>query len=306
MIVPISISGLSKIYRGKKGKRIQALRELSLQIRGGEVFGFLGPNGAGKSTTIKTLVGLIRPTAGEVRLFGVPVGDPRARGKIGYLPENPAFYDFLTAREYLDFVGKSFGMPPDSIRKESDRVLDMLDLAGASGRPIRQFSKGMVQRLGIAQALVHDPDLYIMDEPMSGLDPIGRALVKEIILDLKGRGKTIFFSTHVTADAERVCDRVGVLVGGVLQEERIVGDLLREGIDGYFCRVRGVSNERIKSFGSVSWFEDAAEIFVTRSHFNAFAKEVVENGGSFDLLEPQRRDMEDYFLSLVRSSEGIK
>jgi ABC-2 type transport system ATP-binding protein len=306
MTAPISISGLSKTYRGKKGKRIQALCELTLQIRCGEVFGFLGPNGAGKSTTIKTLVGLIRPTAGEVRLFGVPVGDPGARRKIGYLPENPAFYDFLTAREYLDFVGKSFGMAPDAIRKEGNRVLDLLDLASAAGRPIRQYSKGMVQRLGLAQALIHDPDLYILDEPMSGLDPIGRALVKEIILDLKGRGKTIFFSTHVTADAERVCDRVGVLVGGVLQEERIVGDLLREGIDGYFCRVCGVGNECLQLFGTASWHEDAAEIFVTRARFNDFAKEVLKNGGSFDLLEPQRRDMEDYFLSLVRSSEGAK
>lgn len=303
--LPISTSELKKTYRGKRGKKVEALRNLSLDVVPGEVFGFLGPNGAGKSTTIKILLGLIRPSEGEARLFGTTVGDPVARRRVGYLPENPAFYDFLTAREYLCFVGKSFSMSPANIHAESERVLELLDLKEAAGRPIRGYSKGMVQRLGIAQTLLHDPDLYILDEPMSGLDPLGRALVKEIILDLKERGKTVFFSTHVTADVEQVCDRIGVIVGGVFQEARVVKELLREGIDGYFCRVAGVARAFLESFGDVHDHDAVCEVFVQRDRFDAFAAVVVGHGGSFDLIEPRRRDVEDYLLNLVRSSGGV-
>lgn len=304
-IAPISITQLQKSYRGKKGKRVEALRELSLTIDSGEVFGFLGPNGAGKSTTIKILMGLLRPTAGDVRLFGAPSELPDSRRRVGYLPENPSFYDFLSAREYLRFVGSSFKMKPDVIREQSDRVLKLLDLETAAGRPIRGFSKGMVQRLGIAQALLHDPDLLIFDEPMSGLDPIGRSLVKDIILDQKKQGKTVFFSTHVTADVERVCDRIGVIVGGVLQEQRVVSELMREGVDGYFCRVRGCSASLFGSLGISAGDDGIVEGFVPRDRFDSFSSELLGSGGSFDLVEPHRRDVEDYFLALVRNAEGV-
>ncbi|MGK2905857.1 MAG: ABC transporter ATP-binding protein [Desulfuromonadales bacterium] len=299
---PISISHLQKSYRGKRGKKVDALRDLSLTIVPGEVFGFLGPNGAGKSTTIKILMGLIRPSAGQARIFGISSEDPAARRKVGFLPENPAFYDFLTAREYLRFVGEAFAMPKAAIRTESERVLELLDLTAAAGRPIRGYSKGMVQRLGIAQTLLHDPDLYILDEPMSGLDPIGRALVKDIILGLKRAGKTVFFSTHVTADAERVCDRIGVIIDGVFQQERVVSELLREGIDGYFCRVRGLAAETLRSFEGVTCGDDICEVFVPRDRYDGFAADLLQSGGSFDLIEPRRRDVEEYFLDLVRSS----
>ena len=301
---PIAISQLQKTYRGKWGKKVEALRDLSLNIVPGEVFGFLGPNGAGKSTTIKILMGLIRPSAGDARIFGVSAGEAAARRRVGFLPENPAFYDFLTAREYLRFVGEAFAMPRATIGKESDRVLELLDLKAAAGRPIRGYSKGMVQRLGIAQTLLHSPDLYILDEPMSGLDPIGRALVKEIIIDLKRQGKTVFFSTHVTADAERVCDRIGVIIGGLFQEERVVGELLREGVDGYFCRVRGISAESFQSYAGTNCSDGVYELFVPRDRFDTFAADLVNSGGSFDLIEPRRRDVEDYFLDLVRSRGG--
>jgi len=302
---PISISGLQKTYRGKRGKKVEALRDLSLAIVPGEVFGFLGPNGAGKSTTIKILMGLIRPSGGDACLFGTSIKVPAARRRVGFLPENPALYDFLTAREYLRFVGTSFSMSPSAVRTESQRVLELLDLTLAADRPIRGFSKGMVQRLGIAQTLLHDPDLYILDEPMSGLDPIGRALVKEIILDLKAQGKTVFFSTHVTADVERVCDRIGIIVGGIFREQRIVSDLLREGVEGYFCRVRGLAASTLDSLGGIDCGEGVCEVFVPRDHYDAFAAELLSSGGSFDLIEPRRRDVEKYFLNLVRnSSEG--
>jgi ABC-2 type transport system ATP-binding protein len=299
---PIRIFQLQKSYRGKRGKIVEALRDLSLTVVPGEVFGFLGPNGAGKSTTIKILMGLIRPSAGEAHILGISVDDPAARRRVGFLPENPAFYDFLTAREYLRFVGESFAMSSAAIRTESERVLELLDLTPAAGRPIRGYSKGMVQRLGIAQALLHNPDLYILDEPMSGLDPIGRALVKEIILDLKKKGKTVFFSTHVTADAERVCDRIGVIIDGLFQEERVVGELLREGIDGYFCRVRGLASEPLRSFNGMVCANGICELFVPRDRYDTFAAELLKSGGSFDLIEPRRRDIEEYFLALVRGT----
>jgi len=300
--LPINISGLHKTYRGKRGKKVEALRDLSLNIISGEVFGFLGPNGAGKSTTIKILMGLIRPSAGDARIFGLSSGDATARRRVGFLPENPAFYDFLTAREYLRFVGEAFAMSSLAIRRESERVLELLDLKAAAGRQIRSYSKGMVQRLGLAQTLLHAPDLYILDEPMSGLDPIGRALVKDIILDLKSQGKTVFFSTHVTADTERVCDRIGVIIGGVFQEERIVAELLRDGIDGYFCRVRGVALETLHELEGITCADGVCEVFVPRKTYDTFAAGLLKNGGSFDLIEPRRRDVEDYFLDLVRSS----
>lgn len=300
--LPIHIANLKKNYRGKRGKMVEALVDLSLDVVPGEVFGFLGPNGAGKSTTIKLLMGLIRPSAGEAYLFGKPAGDPSARKQVGFLPENPAFYDFLSSREYLRLVGRSFGMAREAIRLESDRVLSLLDLTAAADRHIRTYSKGMVQRLGIAQTLLHDPDLYILDEPMSGLDPIGRALVKEIILDLKKAGKTVFFSTHVTADAERVCDRIGVIVDGVFQEERVVDELLREGVDGYLCRVRGLAVETLKTYGGEACGDGLCELFVPRENYDSFASDLLKKGGSFELIEPRRRDVEEYFLNLIRVS----
>jgi len=299
---PIVIEGLSKQFRNKKFKPVHALKGISLSVGQGEIFGFLGPNGAGKSTTIKSLLGLIKPTAGQVKLFGGDSNTETARISVGYLPENPSFYNFLTAYEYLRFVGKAFQMPASEIKEKSAQVLDLLGLEGAANRPIRGYSKGMVQRLGLAQALLHDPDLYILDEPMSGLDPLGRALVKDIILDLKKRGKTVFFSTHVTADIERVCDRVGVIVKGLLLEERNVGELLRDGVDGYHCRVKNLPELAIPTDWVADCGDGLCEVFISRYEFDQFAAAVLNGGGSFDLVEPKRRDVEDFFLSLVKQS----
>lgn len=300
----IVIDKLSKTFRTRKEKEVLALKAISLEIVSGEVFGFLGPNGAGKSTTIKILTGLLRASGGRAEIFGCDVGLVEARRSVGFLPENPAFYDFMTGREYLHYVGRAFGMEPKVLHSESCRVLELMELSAAADRPLRGYSKGMVQRLGLAQTLVHDPDLYILDEPMSGLDPLGRALVKEIILDLKKRGKTVFFSTHVTADVERVCDRVGVIVKGVFQEERVVSELLREGVDGYYCRINGVATETLQRYEVESCGAERCEVFVPRQHFDAFAADILANGGSFALIEPRRRDIEDYFLSLVRKVEA--
>lgn len=293
---------VTKVYRGKKGTKIQALSNLDISVNRGEVFGFLGPNGAGKSTTIKILMGQIRPTAGTASVNGIQVSDPSARKQVGYLQENPAFYDFMTAREYLRFVGTSFGMAKDRIAAQTEKVLDLLELGSAAARPIRGFSKGMVQRLGMAQALLHEPDLYILDEPMSGLDPIGRALVKDIIMELKGNGKTVFFSTHITDDVEAVCDRVGILVAGKLQTINTVKDILERGVEGYCVRM-GVANGGLPS-GYKMIREDAEEreYFVGRENIQEFMSEVVRLGGKIDMIEPRRKNLQTFFLDIVAQS----
>lgn len=282
----LEIRGLSKVYKGKKWQKVEALTGLDLEIAPGEVFGFLGPNGAGKSTTIKTLMGQISPSCGTAKIFGVPVAESAARLKVGYLPENPAFYDFLTAREFLFFVGKAFSMGEDVIASASGRVLRLLELSEAADRPIRGYSKGMVQRLGLAQTLLHDPDLYILDEPMSGLDPIGRALVKGIIRDLKARGKTVFFSTHITADIEVVCDRVGVIVKGRLMVVDHVDNILHRGIEGYSIQVKQVN-------GLVE------EIFVEKDRLKSYMEGIVSADAAIERIEPRRKDMEAFFLDIV-------
>jgi ABC-2 type transport system ATP-binding protein len=300
---PITIEGLTKIYRDRR-RQVVALDRLDLQVESGEVFGFLGPNGAGKSTTIKTLVGLIRATAGTVQLFGTSVTQPAARRRIGFLPENPALYDFLTAREFLTLVGRTFGLGEATLNKETDRVLTLLDLRHAERRPIRGYSKGMVQRLGLAQTLLHDPDLYILDEPMSGLDPLGRALVKQIMLELKKRGKTVFFSTHVTADVEAVCDRVAVIVAGKLHAVNVVSELLEKGILGYDIHLSGCSNDFLSGFEVSVHAGGALEVFVPCKELNPFMAKVSGEGVNIQLMVPRRRNLEQFFLDIVQRESG--
>jgi len=296
---PIEIESLSKSYRGRRGKRVVALKNLSLSVADGEVFGFLGPNGAGKSTTIKSLVGQIRPTAGVARLFGQPTGTADARRRIGYLPENPTFYDFLNAQEYLIMVGRIFGMSTESIRCESERVLALMALTEAARRPIRGYSKGMVQRLGIAQALLHDPDLLIFDEPMSGLDPVGRALVKKIILDLKQQGKTVFFSTHVIADVEAVCDRVGIIAAGQMQAVLNVADVLKSGIEGYSVKASGCSADLFSDYTIFKQEGGWWSTTVPREQYQEFMEYLFANDGQIEFIEPQRRSLEALFLDII-------
>jgi ABC-2 type transport system ATP-binding protein len=295
----IEIENLSVTYRGKRGARVEALKELRLSVAQGEIFGFLGPNGAGKSTTIKALMGLIKPTIGEAKLCGVPISDPRGRGKVGYLPENPSFYDFLTGREYLEFVGRAFAMDQASIARESERVLGLLELTESANRPIRGYSKGMVQRLGLAQALLHDPDLYVLDEPMSGLDPLGRALVKEIIRDLKNRGKTVFFSTHITSDVELVCDRVGIVVGGRLRLEDSVENVLEKGIVGYSVQLKNSSDTVCAGLQVRSKGESVREVYVPVEELTPFLERAVAERCEIMLVEPRRKDLEAFFLEVV-------
>ena len=215
----IEILGLTKDYHvGFLRKRARrSLDNLTLQVEEGEIFGFLGPNGAGKTTTMKLLMGLIFPTAGTARVRGRSIDDVRMHREIGYLPEQPYFYDYLSARELLDYYARFFGFGPAERRERIARSLTRVGLADSADVQLRKFSKGMLQRAGIAQAILHDPQVVFLDEPMSGLDPVGRREVRDIILDLKRQGRTVFFSTHILSDAEMLCDRVAVLVGGKLR-----------------------------------------------------------------------------------------
>ena len=223
----IRTEGLQMEFRvGFMRKRVLALKGLTMEVKKGEVFGFLGPNGAGKTTTIKILMGLVYPTGGAAWLMGRPLGDVAVKRNIGFLPEQPYFYDYLTAAEFMDFYGRLFGIRKKERMARADELLDLVGLSGARDLQLRKFSKGMQQRIGIAQALINDPELVVLDEPMSGLDPIGRKQVRDIILGLKAKGKTIFFSTHILPDVEVICDRVGMLVKGELRAMGTVGELL--------------------------------------------------------------------------------
>jgi ABC-2 type transport system ATP-binding protein len=223
----IEILGLEKTYTVGfwRKKSRYALRPLHLAVEEGEIFGFLGPNGAGKTTTLKLLMGLIFPTAGSARILGMEVDDPRMKAQIGFLPEQPYFYDYLTARELLEYYGQLSGMDPKQRSRKVNEVLQRVGLPDVGGMQLRKFSKGMLQRVGIAQAILHDPKVVFFDEPMSGLDPMGRREVRDLMAQLKHEGKTVFFSTHILSDAEALCDRVGIIHQGELRGVGAVADL---------------------------------------------------------------------------------
>lgn len=210
-------------------KRLRVLDGLTIKVEKSETFGLLGLNGAGKTTTLKLLLGLLRPTTGSVSVFGLPGGDKRALGRVGFLPENPYFYSYLTGVEFLDFAGQIFGLTRAERRQRAFDLLKMVSLTEAANTPIRKYSKGMMQRLGIAQSLINDPEIIFWDEPTSGLDPIGRRDVRMILSGLKGQGKTIFFNSHLLPDVHEICDRVGVLHRGKLAAEEKVSRITQGG-----------------------------------------------------------------------------
>ncbi len=232
----IRIEDLTKDYRvGFWRKRpYRALERLSLEVQSGEIFGFLGPNGAGKTTTLKLLMQLIFPTSGRAEILGRPVGDVSSRQRIGYLPENPYFYDYLTAEELLQYFARLFGFFGADARKRAATLLDRVGIGPEWRRQqLRKYSKGMIQRVGIAQALLNDPEVVFLDEPMSGLDPLGRRDVRSLILELRDQGRTVFFSSHILADAEAMCSRVAVVAGGRLAAAGRVSDILAFQLHGW-------------------------------------------------------------------------
>jgi len=291
-----------------KKRPVRALDDLSLQINQGEIFGFLGPNGAGKSTTIKLLMNLLYPTSGSARILGDPVSSAAMRENIGYLPENPYFYDYLTPTELLTYVGRLFGIGKTELKKRTRALIEDVGLGHAGNRQLRKFSKGMVQRLGIAQALINEPKIVFFDEPMSGLDPLGRMDVRRIILSLKARGVTVFFSSHILPDVEAICDRVAILNRGKLQEAGALADILKAGVKCHEIIVSGDAPDIKDAIGGL-----CEEIHAMGNRFQLRVRDgkavedvfrfVFERNLELISANPVRPSLEEHFKSAIFASE---
>ncbi|MDM7997787.1 MAG: ABC transporter ATP-binding protein [Acidobacteriota bacterium] len=289
-----------------KKRPMRALDALCLEVREGEIFGFLGPNGAGKSTTIKLLMHLLHPTSGTARILGQSVDSVSMHQHIGYLPENPYFYDYLTPRELLTYVGRLFGLRRKDLSNKVEALIEDVGLSRAANLQLRKFSKGMVQRIGIAQALINDPKIVFLDEPMSGLDPLGRMDVRRIIMALKARGVTVFFSSHILPDVEAICDRVAILNRGRLQEQGALEDILKVRIEGHEVILSGWTDSIL---GEIKQWCDEIRPMGDRLHLRVTNKENMERLLAFAFsnklelisLNPIRQSLEDYFQSIVVS-----
>ncbi len=292
--------GLSKSYKvGHIWQRSRpALHGLDLEVRRGEVFGYLGPNGSGKTTTLKLLMGLLHPDAGEIQVLGRPWSDPTWRYRVGYLPEHPYLYDYLTAQEYLDYVGRLFGMTARDRAERGRALLERVALTRVAAVPMRRFSKGMLQRAGIAQALVNDPEFLVLDEPMSGLDPVGRRLVRDLILDQKAAGKTVLFSTHILPDAETLCDRVAVLRGGRLMDVGPLSQILKLDVSHMEVLAAGLDATSLEAPG-LRLRQPLGErwrLEVEERALGGVVRAVEAAGGRILSVQPIRQSLEDYFL----------
>ncbi|MEM9586128.1 MAG: ABC transporter ATP-binding protein [Planctomycetota bacterium] len=280
--VVIETRNLSKVYRDFWGrKKVAALKSLDIEVRQGEIFGLLGPNGSGKSTTIKLILGLLFPTSGRVLVFDKDATETQKNERIGYLPEESYLYKFLTAEETLDFYGRLFDMSGAKRRERVKELISLVGLQGAKTRQLREYSKGMTRRVGLAQALINDPDLILLDEPTTGLDPIGTREMKDLILALRDQGKTVLLCSHQLADVQDVCDRVAILHQGELKELGRVTDLLK---------VQDVTEVH------ASGLSDAAK--------QEIAEVIARHGGDLKSIDNPTATMEDLFLNIVRESEA--
>ncbi|MFQ5877315.1 MAG: ABC transporter ATP-binding protein [Acidobacteriota bacterium] len=298
----LELCGVSKSYRTHLSlRKYWILRDLSLAVREGEIFGFIGTNGAGKTTTIKLALGLIFPDAGSIRLFGRDAGDVEVRRRIGFLPENPYLYDYLTGSEFLDFHARLFGMGAAERRRRVRELLERVGLGNRGDRQLRHYSKGMLQRIGLAQALINDPELVILDEPMSGLDPIGRREVRDIILELKANGRTVFFSTHILSDTEMICDRVGVLVRGSLRAVGRIDDLVGHDVRFWEIALRGLAPDRLPCGRLVSRGEDHLLVQAdSPRELRRILSELSGDGATLISVTPARQSLEDLLLKEAR------
>ena len=303
---PIRIVGLTKEFRlGFSRRRSMVVGGLDLDVEQGEIFGFLGPNGAGKTTTIKILLGLIYPTSGTAWILDREIGDVAIKRQVGFLPEAPYFYEYLTGEEFLKFYGQLFGIEGLALSKKIDRMLEMVKLTEARGVPLRKFSKGMLQRVGLAQALINDPQLVILDEPMSGLDPIGRRDVRDIILRLKDEGRTVFFSTHILPDVEMICDRVGILVKGRLQAVGAVSALVgASAVTSVEIVVDGLPDAGVQEAGRLgaTVVRRGVQVMITvgdEGKVPPLLDLIRRHAGRLVSLIPHKRSLEDLFLKEV-------
>jgi ABC-2 type transport system ATP-binding protein len=308
---PIEAEGLRKVYRSRFGaRRITALDGVSLRVERGQVFGLLGPNGAGKTTTVKILLGLTRPTGGRATVYGLPASNPESRRRVGYLPEGHRFPGYLTARQTLSIFGRMSGMDRATLRKRAPELLERVGLAAWADVRVKKFSKGMTQRLGLAAALVHDPDVLLLDEPTDGVDPVGRREIRDLLQTEARRGKAILLNSHLLSEIERTCDRVAVLRAGRVVAEGRIDELTASG-SHYRLVATGVDEGLLAAFR-----ETGASIERINGHFDLTARDVDHlnvlvdrlraKGAKLQELSPVRSSLEDVFVDLVRADAPEK
>ena len=298
----LEVEGLRKVFHiGFFRKRVEAVKGTSFKVKRGEIFGLLGPNGAGKTTTIKAILRLIFPTEGEIRIFGRSADDREAAKRVGYMPENPYVYQYLKPLEFLDLCGRLVGIPKTDRRARSEEMIDKVGLRDAMDRPIGKFSKGMMQRIGLAQALLHDPELLVLDEPMSGLDPIGRKEVRDLLVEQRERGKTLLFTSHILSDVELLCDRVVIMQEGEITSEGQVHDLLETAGRQVEIRLSSASQALKDSLSSRGTILDGGAGHLTlRVEGQKAVDEVIRisnaAGARLDAMIPERQTLEKLFL----------
>jgi ABC-2 type transport system ATP-binding protein len=302
MMVIVKVDGLAKTFKKPfTGKKVEAVRGVSFEVHAREIFGFLGPNGAGKTTTIKMLTGLIAPTSGAATMFGTPAPSPEAMGRVGFLPENPYVYPYLTPREFVTLCGRLNGMRGEGLHDRTREVLERTGVAYAMDRAVRTMSKGMLQRVGLAAALVHDPEMLLLDEPMSGLDPVGRKEVRDLIVEERKAGRTVFFSSHILSDVELLCDRVCILRKGEVVVSGKMSDLLGAGGHRFEVSLRDVSealrNELVEMGFSLRALGQGVGFDVDGDDkLRAVLERALAKGAHVDGVIPKRETLEDIFV----------
>ena len=307
MAEAIKIQGLTKVYQSRLVKgQVVAVDNLHLEVQQGEIFGFLGPNGAGKTTTIKMLLGLLFPTSGTASILGKPIGDIEAKKEISYLPESPYFYEYMSGREVLNFYAKLFRLDNETRTKRVEELLERVGMKYAASKPLREYSKGMLQRIGVAQALLNDPKILILDEPTSGLDPIARKDIRDLILELREKGKTVFLSSHQLQEVEMVCDRVSIIDQGKLRKIGSLNDLLAKG--GMEVTATRVNSDLAEQISKIAGRVEQTDKTLVAYHDDEkeaekIIKLIMDGGASLVSVQPARRTLEHLFVETVKEDK---
>ena len=305
----IDVRDLRKTFRTPlRRKKVEALRGVTFSVQRGQIFGFVGPNGAGKTTTIRTLMGLLRPSGGSATILGHAIPSRAARFKLGFLPESPYFYDYLTVGELLDLAGRLFGVPSELRKKRADELIEKVGLGRARAQSLKKFSKGMLQRAGLAQALMNDPELVVLDEPMSGLDPIGRKEVRDLIVELRDAGKTVFFSSHILTDVEAVADQVAIIARGQLQSQGTPAELIQRTVLGIDVTVRIPADADVGALtdGASRVRRTGEELSLTLpadGDVDAWLAAARDKGAKVVAVTPRHETLEDLFMRQIASAD---
>ena len=301
----LKITGLFKSFKSEfLRKNIEILKGISISVKEGEIFGYLGPNGAGKTTTLKCILGLIFPDKGEIEILGLPYLSLKAKARIGFLPENPYFYDYLTASEFIRFYCQLHQIKKADIEEKTSKLLSLVGLEKSSGLQLRKFSKGMLQRIGLAQALLNEPELVLLDEPLGGLDPLGRKEIRDIIVRLKEEGKTVFLSSHILQDIEMVCDRVAIIVSGQIINQGRLPDLISQKILFTETTISGIKEEELKKYGEcVSSSGGRTLVKITdEKKVEKILELAHRKKAKIHSLVPRTESLEDLFVGTVKQA----